>query len=350
MKANTVVSERKKIVVDLNHPAHVHFFKYFIVEMRERGHEVLITASDKDVTIHLLNAYGFDFVNMGTYGSTVLRKIANVPLMDLRMVHAVRKFCPEVLLGIASSRAAHTAFVLRKKSIVFDDSEHKGQLWAYLPFASTVVTPTCFKKNLGKKHMRYAGYHELAYLHPHRFTPNPQVLDEFGLSENTPFFIVRFVSWRAVHDMGEKGFTEKGKRKLVRELMKHGKVIITSEENLPSDLQTYSLSVSLEKVHDLLYYATMYVGEGATMASEAAVLGTPSVYVSSISAGTLEEQEKKYGLLRHFRNEDDALKHVGELLCIDSLKERWREKRATLLKDKIDVTQYMVELVEKTRE
>ena len=350
MKVNTVVSRQKQIVVDVNHPAHVHFFKHFIVEMRERGHEVLITASDKDVTINLLNAYGFDFVNMGTYGNTVLRKIANVPLMDLRMVHAVQKFCPDALLGIASSRTAHSAFVLRKKSIVFDDSEHKGQLWAYLPFASTVVTPTCFKKNLGKKHMRYAGYHELAYLHPHRFTPNPQVLDEFGLSENTPFFIVRFVSWRAVHDMGEKGFTEKGKRKLVRELMKHGKVIITSEENLPSDLQTYSLSVSLEKVHDLLYYATMYVGEGATMASEAAVLGTPSVYVSSISAGTLEEQEKKYGLLRHFRNEDDALKHVGELLCIDSLKERWREKRATMLKDKIDVTQYMVELVEKARE
>jgi uncharacterized protein len=350
MKANTVASERKNIVVDVNHPAHVHFFKHFIGEMRERGHNVLITASDKDVTIHLLNAYGFDFVNMGTYGNTVLRKIVNVPLMDLRMVHAVRTFRPEVLLGIASSRAAHTAFVLRKKSIVFDDSEHKGQLWAYLPFASTVVTPTCFRKNLGKKHLRYAGYHELAYLHPHRFTPNPRVLDELGLSENTPFFIVRFVAWRAVHDMGEKGFTENGKRQLVRELMKRGKVIITSEESLPPDLQTHSLSVSLEKVHDLLYYATMYVGEGATMASEAAVLGTPSVYVSSISAGTLEEQEKKYDLLRHFKNEEDALRYVGELLSIEDLKERWREKRATLLKDKIDVTEYMTELVEKTRD
>ena len=58
MKVNTVVSRQKQIVVDVNHPAHVHFFKYFIVEMRERGHEVLITASDKDVTIHLLNAMG----------------------------------------------------------------------------------------------------------------------------------------------------------------------------------------------------------------------------------------------------------------------------------------------------
>jgi hypothetical protein len=252
-----------------------------------------------------------------------------------------------VFLGIASSRAAHTAFVLRKKSIVFDDSEHKGQLWAYLPFASTVATPTCFKKHLGKKHKRYAGYHELAYLHPHRFVPNPKVLGQLGLSENTPFFIVRFVAWRAVHDMGEKGFTENGKRQLVRELSKCGRVIITSEEYLPSDLRTYGLSVAPEKIHDLLYYATIYVGEGATMASEAAVLGTPSVYVSSISAGTLEEQERKYGLLRHFRNEEDALRYAGELLRTDNLRERWREKRDTLLQDKIDVTQYMAELVEK---
>jgi hypothetical protein len=29
-----------KIVVDINHPAHVHFFKNFIWEMEERGHQV----------------------------------------------------------------------------------------------------------------------------------------------------------------------------------------------------------------------------------------------------------------------------------------------------------------------
>ena len=350
MKVSTVVSERKRIVVDVNHPAHVHFFKHFIVEMRERGHQVLMTASDKDVTINLLNAYGFDFINMGTYGNTILRKIVSVPLMDLRMYDAVRTFRPEVLLGIASSRAAHTAFVLRKKSIVFDDSEHKGQLWAYLPFASTVVTPSCFKKDFGKKHLRYAGYHELAYLHPHRFTPNPQILDELNLSEDTCFFVLRFVGWGAIHDLGAKGFSEQGKYKLVEELLRYGRVIITSEEGLPRDLQKYGLSVPPEKVHDLLYFARMYVGEGATMASEAAVLGSPSIYVNTISHGYLEEEEKRYDLLRRFSNEDDALKCVVELLRINDLKERWREKRTTLLRDKIDVTQYMVELVEKTRE
>ena len=134
------------------------------------------------------------------------------------------------------------------------------------------------------------------------------------------------------------------------ELLKYGRVIITSEEGLPRDLKKYGLSVPPEKVHDLLYFARMYVGEGATMASEAAVLGSPSIYVNTISHGYLEEEEKRYDLLRRFSNEDDALKCVVELLRINDLKERWREKRTTLLRDKIDVTQYMVELVEKTRE
>ena len=37
-----------------------------------------------------------------------------------------------------------------------------------------------------------------------------------------------------------------------------------------------------EQIHDLLNYSSGYVGEGASMAKEAAVLGVPSVYVSAL--------------------------------------------------------------------
>ena len=30
--------------------------------MKERGHEFLLTASEKDVTLNLLDAYGFDYI------------------------------------------------------------------------------------------------------------------------------------------------------------------------------------------------------------------------------------------------------------------------------------------------
>tara|TARA_B100000315_G_C14584869_1_gene592441 strand:+ start:2797 stop:2976 length:180 start_codon:yes stop_codon:yes gene_type:complete len=54
-------------------------------------------------------------------------------------------------------------------------------------------------------------------------------------------------------------------------------------------------------MHDVLYYATLYIGEGATMASECAMLVTHAIYVNSLTAGTLEKQEE-YGLIYGFRN------------------------------------------------
>ena len=51
-----------RILIDMGHPAHVHFFKNAIRSLEERGHSVKITARDKDVTLALLEAYGFDYV------------------------------------------------------------------------------------------------------------------------------------------------------------------------------------------------------------------------------------------------------------------------------------------------
>ena len=36
-----------KLLVDMGHPAHVHFFRHAIRELESRGHEVRITARDK---------------------------------------------------------------------------------------------------------------------------------------------------------------------------------------------------------------------------------------------------------------------------------------------------------------
>ena len=54
-----------KILFDMGHPAHVHFFKNTIWELEKKGHQVKVTARDKDVTIALLEAYGIAHVVRG---------------------------------------------------------------------------------------------------------------------------------------------------------------------------------------------------------------------------------------------------------------------------------------------
>ena len=68
--------------------------------------------------------------------------------------------------------------------------------------------------DLGRKHIRYNGFHELAYLHPNRFKPDISVLDELKVKEGEKFVILRFVSWNATHDFGQAGLSFDQKKEL----------------------------------------------------------------------------------------------------------------------------------------
>jgi len=336
-----------KIVVDINHPAHVHYFKNFIWEMTERGHQILVTASEKDVSYKLLDAYKIPYVKLGNYGKSLHEKLVNIPLLDYKMYMAVKKFNPELFLGFSSIRAAHVSSLMRKPCINFDDSEHAIlEQMLYMPLTDTILTPSCFMNDLGKKQVRLNGYIELGHLHPKYFRPDSSVLDNLDLNEKDIFIVVRFVSWTASHDIGQKGIEDRVD--FVRNLEKYGRVLISSEGTLEKDLEEYRITLSPDKFHDLLWYSTLYLGEGATIASEAAILGTPSIFISSLAGrlGYLDELERKYGLMYSFVNSDDALEKAIEILKKPYVKEDWRMKREIMLKDKIDVTEFIVWFIE----
>lgn len=337
-----------KIVVDINHPSDVHLFKNFIKIMKRKGHDILITASEKEVSFELLDLYNFEYVKLGNYGKSLFEKLLNIPILDYRMYKAVKKFNPDIFLGAGPVRASHVAYFMGKPSIALEDTEHsRSQHILYIPFTNKILTSTCFKKDFGSKQIRYNGYHQLAYLHPNYFTPNPSVLSELGLNENDIYIILRFVSWDASHDVGESGIGNK--KELVKMLEQYGKVFITSEEKLDAELEKYKLKVSPEKLHDLLYYATLYIGEGATTASECAVLGTHAIYVNTLRLGYIDEEEK-YGLVYGFSGkeskEKEILAKVAELMNNPILKQEGKIKKESIIKNKIDVTAFMVQFVE----
>jgi predicted glycosyltransferase len=95
----------------------------------------------------------------------------------------------------------------------------------------------------------------------------------------------------------------------------------------------------------VLFYSTLYIGEGATTASESAMLGTPAIYVNSLSAGTLEEQER-LGLLFSFRNSEGVLEKALEILNTPEFKAENVRRQHIMLKQTIDVTAFMVWFIE----
>ncbi len=340
-----------RIAIDIGHPAHVHFFKHFIWEMEKKGHECLITVVDKDIACTLLEKYGFDYTNHGAYGRSTLQKLSRIPVMDYRLYRTVKRFNPDIFLGIASFRAAHAAFMMRKKCILFDDTETgSSERLLYMPFIHAVCTPSCYQLDLGKKHVRYPGYHELAYLHPDRFTPDPKVLKSAGLAPGESFVIMRFVAWEAIHDIGHAGLAMETKVRAVKEFSRHARVLVSSEGPLPAELESCRITISPDRIHHVMAYASLLYGESGTMSTECAVLGTPAIFVHNSVLGNMIELDLTYGCMFTYKesleDQEKSLEKGLELLTVADVRNQWREKRERLLKDKVDVTQWMMDFVE----
>lgn len=340
-----------KILVEIRHPAHVHHFKYFIREMRKRGHTIEVLAKEKDGSGYLLDKNGISYIKIGRNTKGLLAKFMDMLQTDCKVFKIARQFRPDIFVGRASPSLAYVSFLMRKPYISFSDTEHAKLIWLTTKaFMSSVVTPSCFRKWIGEKHIRYAGCHELAYLHPNNFTPDPFVLNLLGVEKNEKYVIIRFVSWNASHDIGHSGLSLEMKKKAVKELSKYARVFISSEGELSEDLKPYQIKIPPEKVHDALAYATLLYGESATMASECAVLGTPAIFLDNNGRGYTDEEEDKYGLVFNFtesvKDQELSIQKGLELLKDPNIKQAWQARRQKMLADKIDVTMFMVWFIE----
>lgn len=341
-----------RILVDVGHPAHVHLFRNAIRIWQERGHQIVVTARDKDITTCLLAIYGLDYHIASRRHRGTIGLLIELLERDWRMLQIARRCKSDLLLG-SSVSISHVSRIISARSIVFgEDDAQSARMFTRLtyPFADVIVTPAVLPDDFGEKHVRYEGYHELAYLHPNRFMPNPSVLSRLGVEPGEPYYIMRFVSLQAVHDRGESGLSLAMRRKLIRALSKLGRVCITSEAPLPEEFDPYRTCISPADMHDALYYATMFIGDSQTMTIEAAVLGTPAIRCNTFvgRCSVIEELECKYGLTYGFLpgDEDQMFDKILDLLDDENLHDRWQQRRKRMLEDKIDLTAWMVDFIE----
>lgn len=335
------------ILIDIGHPAHVHIFKCFAHDMITVGNKVLFTCRDKEFEIALLEAERLDYVCFGKKYKSTAGKLWGLLKFDWKAFQTCCKFKPDVLLSHGSMYAAHAAWLYRKPHISFEDTYNFEQIRLYEPFTKVILTGDYEHPFISKKEIHYAGYHELAYLHPNRFTPDSSVLNELGIKNGEKYCLLRFVSWNATHDKGHKGMSFENKKKAVQEFSKYAKVFISSEKELPEDLKQYLLPTAPEKVHSVMAFASLIFGESATMVSEGVVLGVPGVYLDDTSRFYTAEQEKKYGMCFNFtESEKDQRKAISKGMDILAGKIDLSGYRR-LMSDKIDVTTFLESVVTK---
>jgi len=293
-----------RILFDINHPAHAHFFKNAINRLTDDGQEIKIAASSKECVTDLLDSEGWEFElidqpHEGSIFSLAKRLIRH----NRKLIAIARGFKPDVITAVGGTFAAHTGRILGIPSVVFyDTGEAKLQNAITYPFATRVVVPDCYDTWVPRnKTYRYQGCHELAYLAPDVFRPEKEKARAAGWQPGQKTIIFRLVSWTANHDIGLKGLDSSLVYQLVEHLTKtlSAKVVISSEDKLPDSLEPYRFKAPPKYMHDLMAFASLYIGESATMASESAVLGTNAILVGPGSRCYTRWIDREYALIKH---------------------------------------------------
>lgn len=354
------------ILFDIAHPADVHLFKNVRSKLLVRGHKVWFMARDKDVVIELLDSYEIPY-EKGTKARTgIIGQSLELISWFLNASSLIRKNKINLAVSLSSPATAWAAKLNGIPHIMFNDTETGvAQLRLARPATKYIYTPECLLADWGPKQIRYKGIHDLAYLRSSGFKvqSSKRGQKEKGKGEkknlkNAPtesqnnrlteseYAIIRFVSWGASHDRGKKKTSLDFQKKLCELIAGKMTVYISAEGELPEDLEKYRIKVPPNELHQTLANAALVVGDGATTATEAAVLGVPSLYFS-VFADDLGYCRllKKYELMETTSNEAEAIEIIKKLISDPKLEER-KKKRQKLLDETIDVAEFIAEKVE----
>lgn len=339
-----------RFLILVNTPAHVHLYRNLVPQLRDRGHDVLLLGRDYGCTAELLDYFDLPYEIYGAQNPSFGSLLANVPGQFAGIARRARTFDPDVVFGrgayaVVAGTAARTPIVLVLDS---EPSQlgHTVSSW----FARTVISPAAFEGSLGDHHLRFDGVQECAYLHPDVFTPDPTVREDLGVGPDEEYAIVRCNAFDALHDVGSRSDDDE-RRELIRRLAERVTVFVSDEGNtldcatLPAE--RYDLHPG--RMHDALAAARLFVTDTGTMATEAGLLGTPTVRYVPPDEPTLGEFEelRRNGLIEQYNTLSDVVNAAERLLDDERAVADWATARDRYLDGTANVTELLVTVAER---
>ncbi|MGN8214265.1 MULTISPECIES: DUF354 domain-containing protein [Halococcus] len=332
-----------------NTPAHVHLYKHAAAALDDRGHDVLVLARDYGCTTELLEYHGLPYRCYGHLETTKWSLVRQLPRHYYSILRYTRQYDPDRIFGMGAY-AAHAGAISRTPVTLILDSEPTSLDHAVSrPFATSILTPHAFGKDLGPKHYRFRGFKESAYLHPDVFSARDDIREQLGVEPDEKYVICRFNAFGSHHDVNHSGISPPERRELVEQLAERATVFVSDESDAMAfdalDARPFDLHPGL--LHDALAEAHLLVADTQTMVTEAALLGTPAIrsnsFVGDSDMGNFIELERE-GLIYNIGAFEPALERACSLLDDESISAEWADKRDDYIDRTVNLTEVIVDL------
>ena len=338
-----------RVLFDIVHPADVLFFRHPIRMLAQEGASIRIASRRKDVACDLLDEFGLDHKPLSAAGSGLAGLAGELVARDLSMLRLAATWRPDVMVGLGGVSIAHAGWLTRRPAIAFYMADTaKLQTRLTWPFISHLYVPESYAGALAEgRTTRFPGIKELSYFHPENFAVEETRARAAGWTPDRQHFLVRVVRWGANHDVGKSGWSDGELDTLIERLSAHGQVHLSSERELPPHLGEFQYRGKKADLHHLLAKCRLYVGESATMAHEAAILGCPAIYSGHDHPGTTRSLAAASVIdALHQSGLDDLLDAVDRNLAETRLAE-FTAARATYLAGKGNLATFIVNAIQR---
>jgi predicted glycosyltransferase len=298
-----------RVWVDITNSPHVLVFRPLIRILRERGHEVDVTAREYAQTLELLALHDIEPTVIGHHGGASALGKARAMADRLQALHRfARERDYDVALAHGSYDLTLTARRLGIPSATTFDYEYawlQHQLGCRA--ATRVVVPDAIPPERLRRYgvrpaklRQYAGLKEDYYLSD--LEPDPRVLDELGVDRGRVIAILRPPPDVSLYHRHSNPLFPQTLRALGARDDVHVVVLprIEGQRDFVRNLALPSAIVPEHAVdaQSLIAFADLVVSAGGTMNREAVSLGVPVYTVFGGRLGAVDEQLIRDGKLR----------------------------------------------------
>jgi len=352
-----------KVFIDILTPKQCMLFSKLSERLRKNRHQVFEATRKYREVIQLLNMKGIKARVVGKHGGETLPGKLKASLeRTLELALMMAKLRPDVAVSFSSPETSRVAFGLNIPHVCLNDSPHAEAVARLsVPLATLLLTPKVIPKavwtRFGISQDRIIQYNALdAWAWLKDFKPNEKVLTQLGLKKSKPIVAFRTEESFASYLLGKTSKTPH-LIPLVEGLINSGvdlqAVVMPRYETQPALLKEklgkrVTVCESTIDAPSLLSYASVFVGAGGTMTTEAALLGVPTFSCYPDKPFLVEKYLIKKGLIvRETSLERVRVKVLETLQKIEDAQKAQAAKAQKLTSSFEDPIDVIVKAIEK---